>query len=116
MEKEAGKWAKAKDSAKAFEKFSKKFKERTKEFRSEYDTLTGHGAEGGNTQVLLGKAYRGWENLRAELGPKISEQERFAQVLGELRAQLAEVGKALGEIEKDEELKVDANYKPPKKK
>jgi hypothetical protein len=116
LEKEAPKWADAKDPQAAFDKFSEKHAEWSKEFKKTYDTLTGHGAEGGNVQAVLGKAFRTWEELDGALGPEIGKNEQFKTTLDAIRKDLDEVEKALGEIEKDDSLKVDETYKKPKKK
>ena len=110
LEKDAPGWDQGK-----YDKFAEGHKEWSKEFKKTYDTLTGHGAEGGNTQALFGKAFRMWEELDGALGPEIGKNEQFAATLGEIRKGLDEVENALGEIEKDESLKIDETYKPPKK-
>lgn len=115
LEKEAPKWAAAKDPQAAFDKFSEKHGEWTKEFKKRYDTLTGHGAEGGNVQAVLGKAFRTWEELEGALGPEIGKAEQFASTLDAIRKDLDEVDKSLAEIEKDESLQIDETYKKPAK-
>ncbi len=112
IEKEAPKW---KDDA-AFKKFDEKYSKRAKEFTSTYDELTGKGAEGGNTQAEIGKAFRDWEALKDELGPGIADNERFPEVLKGIRETLDTVDKALDDIEQDETLEVNPLYEPPKKK
>jgi hypothetical protein len=111
IEKEAPKWAEAKDPAQAFEKFLEPHKEWSKAFTRRYDELTGHGAEGGNTQAALGKAFRQWEEIDQNLGPELGKDPQFAAALTGVRDALAEVEKVVGEIEKDESLKVDETYK-----
>ncbi|MFV8752065.1 hypothetical protein ACNOYE_16080 [Nannocystaceae bacterium ST9] len=112
IEKEAPKW---KDD-KAFAKFEEKYKERVKTFVETYDELTGKGAEGGNTQVEIGKAFRDWEALKDELSPGVADSERFPEILKGIRDTLDVVGKALDEIEADETLEINPLYKPKKKK
>jgi hypothetical protein len=112
IEKEAPKW---KDD-KAFAKFDEKYKERVKTFVETYDELTGKGAEGGNTQAELGKAFRDWEALKDELSPGVADSERFPEILKAIRDTLDVVGKALDEIEADETLEINPLYKPKKKK
>ncbi|GEM_PF-1036716 len=104
LEKESAKWAETKDPSKAFAKFEGKFKEDAKTLTKRYDEITGHGVEGGNTQVVLGKAFRAWEELANGLDPQIGKQEAFKQTLTDARKSLDEVVKALDEIEKDETL------------
>ncbi len=110
IEKEAPKW---KDD-KAFDKFEEKYKPRVKTFIETYDELTGKGAEGGNTQAELSKAFRDWEALNDELGPGVGDSERFPEILKAIRDTLDVVGKAFDEIEADETLEINALYKPKK--
>jgi hypothetical protein len=112
IEKEAPKW---KDD-KAFAKFDEKYKERVKTFVETYDELTGKGAEGGNTQAELSKAFRDWEALKDELGPGVADSERFPEILKAIRDTLDVVSKALDDIEADETLEINPLYKPKKKK
>ena len=116
FEKKAPKWTTAKDPVQAFEKFSKKYKPQAKELTAIYDQLTGKGAEGGTLQVELGAAFRSWEDLKNAIGPKTSEDPRFADMLSQIRKHLDAVSKTLEEIEADESLKADENHKPAKKK
>lgn len=111
IEKQAPKW---KDDA-AFAKFSDKYKESTKEFLKVYDTLTGEGVEGGNTQADLGWAIRAWEALNADLGPGVSDNEQLPVAIKDIRDRLDKVDAALNDIEQDETLEVNPLYKPPKK-
>jgi uncharacterized protein YicC (UPF0701 family) len=111
IEKEAPKW---KDD-KAFAKFDEKYKERVKTFVETYDDLTGKGAEGGNTQAELGRAFRDWEALKDELSPGVADSERFPEILKAIRDTLDTVGKALDDIEADETLEINPLYKPKKK-
>jgi hypothetical protein len=115
IEEQAAKWAGAKDPAKEFAAFAEPHAEWSKEFKERYDTLTGHGAEGGNTQATLGKAFRAWEELEEALGPDTGKGEQLAAATKEIRAALDETEKALADIEKDESLKVDETYKKPSK-
>lgn len=112
LEKDAPKW---KDEA-AFEKFRDKYKERVDEFTDTYDTLTGHGVEGGETQAKLGKAFRMWEDLNTGLGAGVGDNPKFKESLDAIRDEIKKVDEALAEIEKDENLAVDETYEPPKKK
>lgn len=111
IEKQAPKW---KDDA-AFAKFNDKYKESTKEFLKVYDTLTGEGVEGGNTQADLGWAIRAWEALNADLGPGVSDNEQLPVAIKDIRDRLDKVDAALNDIEQDETLEVNPLYKPPKK-
>lgn len=104
LEKAAGKWSGAKDPQKDFDKFAEKYKETTTELTKRYMELTGNGAEGGNTQAVLSKAFRTWEDLNNDLNPQIGAQERFAEVLADIRKGFDEVEKAVDEIEKDESI------------
>ena len=99
-EKAAQGWAKSKDVQAAVDKHKEKVREANDELTKRYNELTGHGAEGGETQVLLGKAFRGWEDLQASLGPDVAA-EALTNAANEIRSQLDEVGAKLDEIEKD---------------
>ncbi len=111
IEKQAGAWSKAKDPQKSFDKWKAKFKDDAKELTKRYDKMTGKGAEGGNTQAVLGKAFRGWENLKADLSPDIGSNERFSTALEDIRKHLGEVEKSLEDIDKDESLVINKFYK-----
>jgi hypothetical protein len=112
VEKQAPKW---KDDA-AFGKFDDKYKESVKAFLEVYDTLTGEGVEGGNTQADLGWAIRAWEALNADLGPGVADNEQLPVAIKDIRDRLVKVETALTEIEADETLEVNPLYKAPKKK
>lgn len=114
IEKQAQAFTKAKDPQKAFDKWRAEFGKRAKTLMKTYDALTGNGAEGGNTQAILSKAFRAWENLKADLSPDVGKNERFAEILKEIRGNLDEVDKALEDIDKDESLNVNKFYKPKK--
>lgn len=111
IEAGAPKWG---DDA-AFEKFSETYKENVDAFLDVYDTLTGDGAEGGNTQADLGWAVRAWEALNNDLGPGVADNEALPGAIKDIRDRLDKVDKALTEIEADETLEVNELYKPPKK-
>lgn len=111
LEKQAPKW---KDEA-AFEKFSKKYKETVDAFTDTYDALTGKGTEGGQTQAVLGKAFRMWEDLNTGLGPGVADNPKFKEGLDAIRDEIKKVDEALADIEKDESLAVDETYQPPEK-
>ncbi len=112
VEKAAPKWKTDAD----VEKFAKKYNEKVKAITKTYDTLTGKGAEGGETQVVLGRLFRTWEDFNGGLGPGVTEQEAFAKVLESIRADAADVSKRLDEIEVDDTLSPDPGYVPPKSK
>ncbi len=108
VEKAAGSWAAAKDPAKAHAKFRKKFDERLSALQKRYDELTGRGAQGGNTQAVLGKAFRTFERIAQVLDPKIGENPEFSAMIAEVREGIGKVREALVDIEKDETLGADA--------
>lgn len=112
IEKQAPKWS---DDA-AFSKFEEKYKKDVKAFLDTYDTLTGEGIEGGNTQADLSAAVRAWEALNGELGAGIGDNAQLPTALEEIRERMTKVEAALDDIEKDETLEVNELYKPPKKK
>ncbi|MFO7567667.1 MAG: hypothetical protein R6X02_33810 [Enhygromyxa sp.] len=100
IEKQAPKW---KDDA-AFAKYRDKHKPKVTELWKLYDEVTGKGGEGGNTQIPLGEAARAFEQLEADIGPGVVDNEAFPGVLKEIREKLDEVVVALDEIEKDDTL------------
>src|SRR5690606_19852019 len=63
VEKEAPKWAKAKEPAKAFEKFSKKHEEDTKALDETYKALMEGGGSQIDVQAKLVGAFRSFELL-----------------------------------------------------
>jgi soluble cytochrome b562 len=108
------KWAKGKAPDAAFEKFATDYQEGVKELTEQYDKLTARGAEGGNTQAVLGKSFRTWEDLNNELAPELAKQARLATTIAEIRKGYDEVEKKLDEIEKDDTLVVNKFYKDEK--
>jgi hypothetical protein len=106
IEKEAGKWAAAKDPAKAFEKNGEALAKRAKELQKALDSdkLSDHGQKGGNTQATLNKAFRPLAELGGALGPELGKQPAFATTLKTIRDALTEAEAAFTEIEKDETL------------
>lgn len=104
IEKEAGKWAAAKDPAKAFEKAGKDLDKRGKDLLKTLDKLSEKGIKGGNTQAILNKAFRPLEELLGALGPELSKEAAFPETLKTIRAALDEAEAAFTEIEKDETL------------
>lgn len=111
LEKNAQGWAKAKDAQKAFDKFSGKYKEKVKEITKRYMEVSGNMAEGGETQVVLGKTFRTFEALNGDLAPDIGGQENFGKVLEEIRGGLTDVEKKVTEIEKDESVGAEGDAK-----
>jgi uncharacterized protein YecT (DUF1311 family) len=117
LEKQAPKWAEAKDPQAAFDKFAEGYKAEVKELTKAYDELTAKGSEGGETQALFGKAFRAWEDLNNDLGAEIAKQERFGPAIAEIRSGFEATAKAVEAIEKDESVKVPEDAAPaPKKK
>jgi hypothetical protein len=104
VEKQAPKWAKAKDPDKAFGKWSEKYKEGVKTLLDEYDALTEKGSRGGDLQVDLAKVIADWENLNGDLGPKIADAEGFATTLETLRSGLDAIEKIVDDIDKDDTI------------
>jgi hypothetical protein len=111
VEKEAPKWPKAKDAAKAFEKFAEGYKEEVKAFEASYKKLM-EVATGIDVQAKLAGVKDAFELVTNDLGPELSTAEGFAAAVAKVRTQLDEIDKELEAIEKDETLKVDAAYVP----
>lgn len=122
LEKEAGKWAAAKDPQKAFDKGAKAFQDRLKELIKTIDKLSERSTKGGNTQATFNKLFRPLEELVGALSPTIASEPAFTDALKNARTELDNATKALDEIEKDETLEVnkfhedDAEDKGKKKK
>ncbi len=110
VEKEAAKWAKAKDPDKAYDRWQKSFTKRTKDLEKRYMALTGNMSEGGDTTAKLGAAYRAWDRLSGSLSGKIAENERFAGAVQEIRDLLEPIDAMLDDIEKDDTLVVNKYY------
>lgn len=102
IEKQAPKWK----SDAAFEKFSKKHKEKVAEYWKFYDETTGKGGEGGKTQIDIQAAAQAFEQLNDDLRVDVAANEAFPGVLEEIRGHLEKVEAALDDIEKDESLDV----------
>lgn len=109
VEKEAGKWAKARNAQSAFDKFSEAYEEDTKALDEVYDRLMKNGTQIDIQAKLVG-AFRAFEDLNGDLGPEIAAEEGFATAVEGLRKQLDELDAELDAIEKDESLKVDETY------
>ncbi len=104
IEKETAKWSAAKDPAKAAAKSEEGLKTRGKDAQKALNELSGDGIKGGNTQVILNKAFRPLDELVGALGPDLAKQEAFPETLKTIRAALDEAEAAFTEIEKDETL------------
>jgi archaellum component FlaC len=111
VEKEAPKWPKAKDPAKAHEKFAEGYKEKLKALDETNKKLM-ESATGIDVQAKLIGAYRSFEVVTGDLGPELAAAEGFATTIADLRKQLDELDKELDAIEKDETLKIDETYEP----
>lgn len=131
IEKEATKWAAAKDPAKAAEKAAEGLHKRFKDLSKKLDELSEKGTKGGQTQVLLNKVFRPFEELDGALNGELAKDPAFADTVKNLRTALDDVDKQYGEIEKDESLvtskfaktgedegeaEADAKAEKPKKK
>ncbi len=104
IEKQAPKWK----SDAAFEKFAEKHKEKVKEYWTFYDETTGKGGEGGKTQIDIAAAADAFEQLNADIGVGVADNEAFPGAIQEIRAHLDKVTAALDDIEKDDSLVEDA--------
>ncbi len=112
VEKEAPKWAKAKDPAKAVEKFAEGYKEEVKAVDEVYKKLMEGGGAQIDVQAKLVGAFRSFEILNGDIGPELAAEEGFATALTELRKELDDIDKELAAIEQDESLKIDESYVP----
>lgn len=118
IEKNAKKWAAAKDPDAAFAKWNEGYKKGKKELMTEYRDLTEKESRGGDVQVILGEVITGWENLSGDLSGKVSEAEGFGPTLEALRKGLGNLETKLAEIESDESVEADElpeGAKPKKK-
>ncbi len=105
IEKETAKWSAAKDPQKAFDKSGKALAQRAKDQQKALDKLSGPDhASGGNTLVILNKAFRPLAEVIDAFGPELGKQETFAATLTAIRAALDEADADLTSIEKDETL------------
>jgi DNA repair exonuclease SbcCD ATPase subunit len=104
IEKEAGKWAAAKDPDKAFEKANKGLQDRFKANLKQIDKLSERSTKGGNTQAEYNKLFRPLEEVVQSLGPGIASEPAFTEAIKNARAQLEVIEKALEDIDKDETL------------
>lgn len=111
LEKEAPKWPKAKDPAKAYEKFGEGYKEEVKALGESYKKLM-ESATGIDVQAKLSGVMDAFELVNNDLGPELSTAEGFAPAVADVRKRLDELDKELEAIEKDETLKVDETYVP----
>jgi hypothetical protein len=107
LEKEAGKWAAAKDPQKAFDKNGKSFKDRERELIKQIDKLSEKSTKGGNTQAEYNKLFRPLDESIPNLGPEVSADPAFADLLKNSRTQLDALNKALDDIEKDETIEAN---------
>lgn len=103
VEKAAPKWAKAKDSDAAFNKFKESYKKDNKELMKAYREMTSNGANG-VASIKLNDFITDFENFNGDLSGKISENENFTKSLEALRQALTDVNTAIDEIEKDESI------------
>ncbi len=112
LEKEATKWIAAKDPAKAFAKPGEALRKRAKDLLKSLDKLSEGGAKGGNTQVVLNKAFRPFEELVAAIAAELAKEEAFADTLKTIREALTEAEAAFTDIENDESLVLSDVNKP----
>lgn len=107
LEKEAGKWAAAKDPQKAFDKNGKSFQDRLKDLVKQIDKLSERSTKGGNTQAEYNKLFRPLDESMGGLGPEVSKDPAFTDLLKNSRTQLDTLDKALDDIEKDETIEAN---------
>ncbi|MCY0992987.1 hypothetical protein OV203_37950 [Nannocystis sp. ILAH1] len=107
VEKEAGKWAAAKDPQKAADKGIKPLQDRFKALIKQIDKLSERSTKGGNTQASYNKLFRPLEEIVNNLGPTIASEAAFTEAIKNARTELEGINKALEEIEKDETLTVN---------
>lgn len=99
IEKGAAKW-----TDKTFAKAAEDLHKRAKELTKSLDKLSDGGKSGGNTQVILNKAYRPLEELDGALSPELGKDPALPETLKTIRDALTEAEAAFTEIEKDETL------------
>jgi chromosome segregation ATPase len=107
LEKEAGKWAAAKDPDKAFDKNGKSFQDRMKELIKQIDKLSERSTKGGNTQAEYNKLFRPLDESIPNIGPQAASDPAFTELLKNSRTQLDVLVKALDDIEKDETIEAN---------
>jgi chromosome segregation ATPase len=107
LEKEAGKWAAAKDPQKAFDKNGKSFQDRMRELVKQIDKLSERSTKGGNTQAEYNKLFRPLDESVPNIGAQAASDPAFTDLIKNSRTQLDTLNKALDDIEKDET--VEAN-------
>ncbi|MEZ4382633.1 MAG: hypothetical protein R3A79_14945 [Nannocystaceae bacterium] len=112
LDKGVEKFAKAKDPEKAFAKFKEKFMKPARALMKTQAKLTENNARGGRTNELLIMGLRTWDDLLNDLSADIADNERYPEIMKELREQQAKVTEALDDIDKDEDLVVNKFYKP----
>ncbi len=103
VEKGAPKWAKAKDSDAAFNKFNEGYEKDNKALMKEYREMTSDGANGVGSIGLNG-FISDFENFNGDLAGDIADNENFGESLEALRKALTDVNTAIDEIEKDESI------------
>lgn len=111
IESSSKSWVDKKNAEKTADKFVKAYEKRAKKLSKTYNDLTGSGAEGGETQAILGQAFRGWEQLKSNLGPNLAKNEKFQSSISTLSEQLDQVDAMLSEIANDASLGVAENEK-----
>ncbi len=111
LEKAAAKWAKAKDPQRPFDKFKSKFMKPARKLMKTQVKLSENNARGGKTNELLIMALRTWDDLLNDLGPDLASNERYPEIIKEVREQLAKTNEYLDGIENDEDLVVNKFYK-----
>ena len=104
IDRSARRWAHAGDPQRAYRRWREARGRVVADLTQRYRELRREGVDAGSTQALIERIYRQWEDLHNDLGGDVAEQERFAALLAELRADLDAVELALEEIEHDEDL------------
>jgi len=112
LDKEVAKWAKSKNPEKAFDKFKAKFMKPARKLMSRQAKLTENNARGGKTNESLIMALRTWDDLLNDLSPDVADNERYPEIMKEVREGIGKVNASLDDIEKDEDLVVNKFYKP----
>jgi hypothetical protein len=104
IDRSARRWARAGDPQRAYRRWREARARSVAALGEQHDELRRGGVDAGATQAQVERSFRQWEDLLNDLGGDVAGQDRFAALLGELRAELDAAEAALDDIERDEDL------------